>query len=152
MPEIFEPAYHSFLAIFDSTKFKNNLSNELNDAISKRRIARAAKIMAPFVLRRKKDQGKKTNLLVRDDIPPKIQFVEKCMATESQKKLYRVLIFNKKDILFESKKDLDDEKNQSSGLTNVLMRLRKASNHPLLHRRLYTLEILEEMSKQIINV
>ncbi|KAJ3372791.1 ATP-dependent helicase smarcad1 [Kappamyces sp. JEL0680] len=51
MPELFEPARASFEAIFD-LKPSNN---QLEDDVSRRRLDHAGKIMAPFVLRRRKD-------------------------------------------------------------------------------------------------
>lgn len=37
-------------------------------------------------------------------------------------------------------------------LTNVMMQLRKMSNHPLLHRQYYTSEKLTAMSKLMLKV
>lgn len=51
MPELFLPARESFTAIFDINK-----NSRLEDEVSKRRLAHAATIMTPFVLRRKKDE------------------------------------------------------------------------------------------------
>lgn len=35
-------------------------------------------------------------------------------------------------------------------LQNIMMQLRKAANHPLLHRTIYTTEMLQQMSKNIM--
>ncbi|KAI8903276.1 SNF2 family N-terminal domain-containing protein [Gorgonomyces haynaldii] len=92
-------------------------------------IDRAKRVMQPFVLRRRKDQ-------VLNDLPQKIQKIEYCLMTKRQQELYH-------QILVESKSKRDDT-------SNIMMKLRKASNHPLLHRQLYTDEQLETMSRLIL--
>ena len=55
----------------------------LSDPYSTERTERAKKMMSPFILRRRKDQ-------VLNDIPTKIQVVERCQMLELQKNLYHV--------------------------------------------------------------
>jgi hypothetical protein len=49
---------------------------------------------------------------------------------------------------FSSFAELGEDGNKQ--LQNIMMQLRKAANHPLLHRTLYTTETLQQMSKAIM--
>lgn len=80
-PQLFEQAQESFEAIFD--KNGNAAKDGLENDVARRRIDHAAKIMTPFVLRRRKDE-------VRKDIPPKTRVVEYCQFTKVQKQIYHV--------------------------------------------------------------
>ena len=57
--------------------------------LSRHRIERAQKMMAPFILRRKKDQ-------VLKDLPEKFSHIEYCTATPSQKQLYQSIVSESK--------------------------------------------------------
>jgi hypothetical protein len=51
-------------------------------------------------------------------------------------------------VSFSSFAELGEDGNKQ--LQNIMMQLRKAANHPLLHRTLYTTETLQQMSKAIM--
>ncbi|CAM9010417.1 unnamed protein product [Wickerhamomyces anomalus] len=90
------------------------------------------KMMAPFILRRRKDQ-------VLQHLPPKVNEIETCELFETQSVVYKREI--QRGI------ELKEKKNKTA---NVLMGLRKAAIHPLLFRYVYTDDILKKMSKEIM--
>lgn len=121
-------------------------------------------MMTPFVLRRKKAQ-------VLKDLPKKFERVELCEMTPLQREVHseamqrskRALADNAEDVIESLALPDDDEAlkmgrtgsktgnktNENSG-SNVLMDLRKASNHPMLFRRLYTDKLLRTMAKECL--
>ncbi|KAJ3169478.1 hypothetical protein HDU88_000668 [Geranomyces variabilis] len=134
--------------------------------LSKQRIERAKKIMAPFVLRRKKAQ-------VLTDLPAKTQEVVLCTATDRQRELYEGIIAESRQTMLdaaaasatasttvsETAKPRKGKRKPAAapppqtgvkGLSNVLMQLRKAADHPLLFRRHYKDDKLWLMSQQIM--
>jgi SNF2 family DNA or RNA helicase len=145
-PELFAPAESSFAAIFDKT---NTAQEGLEGDVAKRRIERATKILTPFVLRRKKDE-------VRKEIPTKTRVIEYCEATTDQRKLYQSIMRDSRKAYLESEaviqKSKQKKKESNSGLTNILMQLRKAANHQLLIRRLYTEDKLPLIAKDLKKV
>ncbi|KAI7946072.1 hypothetical protein MJO29_012460 [Puccinia striiformis f. sp. tritici] len=138
------------------------------------RITRAKKMMSPFVLRRKK-------IMVLQDLPKKIEKVIYCDLEPNQSDAYNQLIKKSKKYLLESsdtidqdeedeeeeqenfknngllggksKKNVVDKKKKkiANSTTNVLMELRKLSNHPLLFRRLYDQPLLSKIAKSCLN-
>ncbi|XP_051540079.1 SWI/SNF-related matrix-associated actin-dependent regulator of chromatin subfamily A containing DEAD/H box 1b isoform X1 [Myxocyprinus asiaticus] len=108
-------------------------SSEEQSSFERDRIAHAKLIMKPFILRRVKSE-------VLKQLPAKEEQIEFCAMSERQQKLYSAL-FNK------LKRSNNGEKRE---LTNVMMQLRKMSNHPLLHRQYYTAEKLKAMSKLML--
>ncbi|GME77867.1 unnamed protein product [[Candida] boidinii] len=110
-------------------------------------------MMAPFVLRRKKDQ-------VMKHLPAKHNSIKYCELTEIQKELYTEQIKNAKlarDERERRKLMSQDEikllpKSEITGLstTNLLMALRKSSLHPLLFRKRFTDDKLKIMAKKIM--
>ncbi|PLW28073.1 hypothetical protein PCASD_22615, partial [Puccinia coronata f. sp. avenae] len=122
--------------------------------LAQTRITRAKKMMSPFVLRRKKAQ-------VLKELPKKIEKVIYCELEASQSEAYNQLVkkskkyflnsaeneedddfeeeemegFKKNGLLAGSKATPADKKAIANSTTNVLMELRKVSNHPLLFRR-----------------
>uniref|UniRef100_A0A8C1E686 DNA helicase n=1 Tax=Cyprinus carpio carpio TaxID=630221 RepID=A0A8C1E686_CYPCA len=104
-------------------------SSEEQSSFERDRITHAKLIMRPFILRRVKSE-------VLKQLPAKEEQVEFCAMSEKQQELYSAL-FHK---LKRSKREL----------TNVMMQLRKMSNHPLLHRQYYTTEKLNAMSKLML--
>lgn len=120
-------------------------------------------MMTPFVLRRKKAQ-------VLKDLPKKIERIEWCDMTLLQREVHNEAMMRSKKALMDANVDLDamngvDDnedapvkkktgakstlKTGDSG-SNVLMDLRKASNHPMLFRRLYPDKVLRLMAKDCL--
>ncbi|ORX46914.1 hypothetical protein BCR36DRAFT_296435 [Piromyces finnis] len=113
--------------------------------LSTERVNKAKQIMDPFVLRRKKNE-------VLKELPKKIEKVVYCESTDYQKKLYQQALetsrSNFKNINNDPKEGHNGEVKQ---INNVLMELRKISDHPLLVRSLYTDNMLKPMSRDITN-
>lgn len=113
--------------------------SERNPLLSEQRITKAKTMMAPFVLRRKKEQ-------VLQNLPRKNHMVEYCDLTDKQQIIYnQELEASKKAI----KEKLSGEKNVKN-VGNILMRLRKASLHHLLFRKIYNDSTISAMSKEIM--
>ncbi|XP_016338994.1 SWI/SNF-related matrix-associated actin-dependent regulator of chromatin subfamily A containing DEAD/H box 1b isoform X1 [Sinocyclocheilus anshuiensis] len=108
-------------------------SSEEQSSFERDRITHAKLIMKPFILRRVKSE-------VLKQLPAKEEQVEFCAMSEKQQELYSAL-FHK------LKRSSNGEKRE---LTNVMMQLRKMSNHPLLHRQYYTTEKLKAMSRLML--
>ena len=106
------------------------------------------------------------------DLPKKFERIEWCEMTPLQREVHSEAMTRSKKALMaaedaaEKLASVDDEEpttkkssrtssktgnkiNETSG-SNVLMDLRKASNHPMLFRRLYTDDLLREMSKECL--
>ncbi|XP_063902192.1 LOW QUALITY PROTEIN: SWI/SNF-related matrix-associated actin-dependent regulator of chromatin subfamily A containing DEAD/H box 1-like, partial [Zophobas morio] len=89
-------------------------------------VQRARTIMRPFVLRRRKED-------VLNDLPEKTETVILCDMSASQEQLYYSLIeYARRD--------------ERGNVNNILMQLRKAANHPLLHRHNYSSDKLRHMA------
>ena len=110
--------------------------------------------MKPFILRRVKDQ-------VLKQLPKKTIILKKCPMTPSHRKMYDRLIssyqaeIKKDDSIIETCDDYDEaeedmKKVKAKAGACMLMNLRKAANHPLLVRLLYTTPKLLDMSKMIL--
>lgn len=137
--------------------------------LAQTRITRAKKMMSPFVLRRKKTQ-------VLKELPKKIEKVIYCELEPSQSEAYNQLIKKSKKYLLNSSANEDDEdfeedetegfkknglltggkaspakKAIANSTTNVLMELRKVSNHPLLFRRQYDEKMLRKIAKSCLD-
>ena len=122
-------------------------------------------MMTPFVLRRKKAQ-------VLKDLPKKFEKIEWCEMTPLQREVHSEAMTRSKKALMETAdKDIgdldeDDEpivkkpsartgsktgnKSNANSGSNVLMDLRKASNHPMLFRRLYDNKLLRVLAKECL--
>ena len=123
-------------------------------------------MMTPFVLRRKKAQ-------VLKDLPKKFEKIEWCEMTPLQREVHSEAMTRSKKALMETaEKDIgdldeDDEpvivkkptartgsktgnKSNANSGSNVLMDLRKASNHPMLFRRLYDNKMLKVLAKECL--
>jgi SWI/SNF-related matrix-associated actin-dependent regulator 1 of chromatin subfamily A len=110
--------------------------------LSTSRVSKARRIMDPFVLRRKKDE-------VLKELPNKYEKVIYCEATDYQRKLYKQTLEISRSNF---NNNTDDSVNaETKQINNVLMELRKISDHPLLIRNLYTDEKLKPMSRDITN-
>jgi SWI/SNF-related matrix-associated actin-dependent regulator 1 of chromatin subfamily A len=147
-PKLFEPAQASFASIFDKT---NTAQEGLEGDVAKKRIERAAKILTPFVLRRRKDE-------VRKDIPTKTRLIEYCEPTVEQVELYHSIMKASKKAYLESEteflksKQKKKKEQSSTGLSNILMQLRKVANHQLLVRRLYSDDMLPLVARDLKRV
>lgn len=113
-------------------KYENNV-----DTFYAEKIDQARGIMDPFILRRlKKD--------VLKDLPDKIDNIIVCKMTPRQEEEYNKCLDSYK------KKRIENGNNK--GLLMVLMEFRKAANHPLLRRCLYTDDKIKEMAHIIMRV
>ncbi|KAI8637818.1 SNF2 family N-terminal domain-containing protein [Parasitella parasitica] len=163
MPETFanhEEDIRSIFKIRKSYKSQGQDKNKIGAAddtsiqvLAKERINRAKKMMTPFVLRRKKEN-------VLKDLPKKEQVIERCDMTEGQAKIYtRIIEQTKKKYEASLVKKDDSEKKvaekktdmaaQFEDMSNVVIHLRKAADHPLLFRNLYTDDLLRRMAKEL---
>jgi SWI/SNF-related matrix-associated actin-dependent regulator 1 of chromatin subfamily A len=141
MPDFFSNDMQVLSKLF---AVKRTASGEGN-ILCQERIYRAKEMMKPFVLRRRKDD-------VLKELPKKLFSIERCEPTETQKALYqKVLADSKKDFIEAiSPKKKKGDAAPMKRISNVMMRLRKAANHPLLMRQLYSDTILKKLSKQIM--
>uniref|UniRef100_A0A8C1QC18 DNA helicase n=1 Tax=Cyprinus carpio TaxID=7962 RepID=A0A8C1QC18_CYPCA len=128
MPNMFSSSTSQISKMFSMVEPTHEQSSFERD-----RITHAKLIMRPFILRRVKSE-------VLKQLPAKEEQVEFCAMSEKQQELYSAL-FHK------LKRSSNGEKRE---LTNVMMQLRKMSNHPLLHRQYYTTEKLNAMSKLML--
>lgn len=133
MPELFEEHQHQLQYIF-----KNKAKTYDDDhaaLLSARRIEKARSMMTPFVLRRKKHQ-------VLKSMPPKVCRVERCKLRPKQRKIYVDYLEQQKAVFAAraaGKRTTDN--------ANVMMKLRQAAIHPLLHRRIYDDKQIEKLAK-----
>ena len=141
MPDIFNPAYETFVSIFDL----KNSNNRLEDEVSKRRVERAGKIMNPFVLRRRKED-------VLNDIPPKSRKIVYCSMSKAQKSVYQEILLDSKKKYIETVGESNPKTKKTkkilqknNTISNVMMELRKAADHQLLIRKIYADEKLPSL-------
>ena len=82
-------------------------------------------------------------------LPKKVESVEQCSMVPYQQELYDDLKEK-----FQKNMSLDEELRDKSipNGAGMLMQLRKAANHPLLHRKHYDSDKLRKMSKLMIRV
>jgi SNF2 family DNA or RNA helicase len=137
-PQLFASFSRDMKSIFaDSVE----TSTQLEHGVSKMRIESAAKILAPFVLRRKKDE-------VRKDIPLKTVKIKYCQPSAEQKELIHELMMSSKKFVADSV-EVRGKKVFTTQLNNVLMQLRKVANHELLIRRIYSDEVIPKVAKAL---
>ncbi|KAI7905409.1 SNF2 family N-terminal domain-containing protein [Cokeromyces recurvatus] len=153
MPETFANYEDEVRALFkirsattSSEQVTNGKANETSvQVLSRARILRAKKMMMPFVLRRKKED-------VLHDLPKKFQRIEHCDMTQSQTEIYSDIIMNSKKKYNEEEekgKEKSAMRDQFESMTNIIIHLRKAADHPLLFRKIYTDDLLRQMAKEI---
>ena len=128
MPDVFKEHRESLSAIFNH-RAKTSESDH-SALLSAQRIARARSMMAPFILRRKKDQ-------VLQNLPKKTSRVEYCELTPTQKAIYQEQL-DKAARIIALRQRAKETKEFVKESSNILSDLRKACLHPLLFRRLYT--------------
>lgn len=131
MPDMFIGKTEQLKRMFTMISRTNN--DEKRSRYEQDRIAHAKQIMRPFVLRRLKSE-------VLSQLPKKLEATEYCVMTPNQHELYDRLI---KSFTTQLSDDEDDNVNRSA----MLMQLRKAANHPLLHRSHYTDTKIKEMAE-----
>ena len=133
LPGVFEQRKDDLQHIFSN---KAKTSDESHSTLlSAQRIERAKSMLRPFVLRRKKGQV--------IDLPAKHSHVEYCDLSESQKAIYD----HEQDQVRQLLEDRRAGKRTGNKTANILMTLRQAAIHPLLHRRHYTDDTLRRISK-----
>lgn len=158
LPGLFEANREELLEVF---KFKAKTTSsdtregspdpERSLLLSEQRIIKAKTMMAPFVLRRRKEQ-------VLQHLPPKSHEVAKCAMTEDQAKLYKEELSHNRGSIREAADNAVHEQIQGGrkarqagqALDNVLMQLRKAALHPLLFRRHYNDDLVKQMASEIM--
>lgn len=139
LPEYFIAAEEALSAIF---KVKPGAGTS---QLSQQRVIRAKRMMRPFVLRRRKDK-------VLLGLTKKTERIEYCDLTEAQQELYQDALQRTKSALVEADAPVKGTKKGPSArdTSNVLMDLRKAANHPLLFRRLYTDKRIAALAKDYV--
>jgi SWI/SNF-related matrix-associated actin-dependent regulator of chromatin subfamily A containing DEAD/H box 1 len=137
LPDVFAKNSEALQSIF---KLKPTSSAGASAALlSQQRITRAKTMMTPFVLRRRK-------IHVLKDLPKKFHRVEYCEMKPEQREIYTEIVQKQQEqIAARAAGELPGRETN-----NVLMQLRKAANHPLLFRRLYTDDKIKVMSKKIM--
>jgi SWI/SNF-related matrix-associated actin-dependent regulator 1 of chromatin subfamily A len=153
MPSTFADNQEAVRSVFKIRNAVTSSSDNKNEAsvqvLSKARIERAKKMMTPFLLRRKKED-------VLKDLPQKIQVIERCEMTKSQAEVYSDIITNTKKSYEKSLLEPDQPQQPKSAMTeqfesmtNIVIHLRKAADHPLLFRKIYNNDLLKKMTKDI---
>ncbi|CCH58262.1 hypothetical protein TBLA_0A04680 [Henningerozyma blattae CBS 6284] len=150
MPSIFESKKESLASVFKQRARTSDNNKDYNPLLAEEAITRAKTMMRPFILRRRKDQ-------VLKHLPKKHKKIEFCDMTDLQKDIYHKQISSviehkrmiKEDLLPENKKER--AKILASGSNNLIMSLRKASNHPLLFRHIYDDKKITKMSDAILD-
>jgi SWI/SNF-related matrix-associated actin-dependent regulator of chromatin subfamily A containing DEAD/H box 1 len=134
MPDIFRDVDEHLSYIF---KHRAKTTDKEHTALlSAKRIDRAKKMMAPFILRRKKEQ-------VLKSMPKKTSRIVYCDMTLHQKEVYDDYTSIHEEAL----------QNRAAGIVteqrNHLMNRRKAAIHPLLFRYIYLDPSIEKIHKKI---
>lgn len=133
LPSIFVSKKEDLKYVFTQKATTKDSSKDFNPLLSEKAISKAKKMMAPFILRRRKDQ-------VLQHLPPKHRKIEYCELYGEQRDVYAR----------EVEKGIKARESKTTKITNVLMYLRKAAIHPLLFRYHYDDTKLREMSKEIM--
>jgi len=135
MPDLFSECQEDLLYIF---KHKAKASDEDHAALlSKQRISRARSMMAPFVLRRRKEQ-------VLRDLPTKHTRIEYCDMTPVQKEIYNEYATEHQMLLAQRAAG-----EKTDVINNHLMLRRQAAIHPLLFRRHFDDATVEKMASRV---
>ncbi|GME78530.1 unnamed protein product [Ambrosiozyma monospora] len=166
MPDLFKEKRDDFEVIFNqktttrgSTRDKDEEPKDENDdqekrinpLLSEQAIKKARTMMAPFVLRRRKDD-------VLKNLPPKHIHIVKCKMQPIQRKVYKRQFqeakFVKQEIEKYAQMSAEElKKHKKKDLpksNNLLMKVRKAAIHPLLFRTFYDNDKLRTMTRQIM--
>lgn len=151
LPNLFVEKREDLQGLFNKKASVDATSDDYNPLMSQQAINKAKTMMTPFVLRRKKAQ-------VLKYLPGKSHEVVKCPLTPVQREIYDSFIRQGKEARAERErrkkltgKEADAARSSpTASSSNVMMSLRKASMHPLLFRRQYKDEMLEEMATKIM--
>ena len=138
MPILFREKREELASIFAHNVKAMDENHEA--LLSAQRIGRARSMLTPFILRRKKAQ-------VLKDLPTKHRRVEWCDLTVEQAEIYNFWRDKALDIRDRREKG---ELLKDGDSAQVLMKLRQASIHPLLFRRLYTDDMLPKIANQCL--
>jgi SWI/SNF-related matrix-associated actin-dependent regulator 1 of chromatin subfamily A len=143
LPMVFHGNLEKLNAIFKIKAFSGE-SKEVA-LLSQQRIDRAKQMMTPFVLRRYKNQ-------VLDDMPAKHYRTDTIELDPLQREIYDDLVAATRKAIeakaVEEGKDLTEL--ISTKNDNILMQLRKVSNHPMLFRKRYDDGALDKLAKALL--
>ncbi|KRY59094.1 SWI/SNF-related matrix-associated actin-dependent regulator of chromatin subfamily A containing DEAD/H box 1 [Trichinella britovi] len=108
------------------------------------RIEQAKRIVSPFTLRRLKSD-------VLHQLPEKHEKLQFCELTNLQREIYSEIVAECTEILKSRQENCSDAPSSSSSgrLTSMVMKLRKAANHPLLLRWHYKEKKLNKIAKVV---
>jgi SWI/SNF-related matrix-associated actin-dependent regulator 1 of chromatin subfamily A len=160
MPTIFDGEDPDLEIIFKQRPKESVLEGATEKLLSSQRVGRAREMMAPFILRRKKEQvmgnnmPKKTCRVVYCDMPPRQKEVyDYCVQLhlESLKKRGQKLAKKARKRAEKTAKKAVEKNAEEDADTpmNHLMNTRKAAIHPLLMRFIYGNHDINKMQKLI---
>ncbi|KAF1811362.1 hypothetical protein P152DRAFT_399572 [Eremomyces bilateralis CBS 781.70] len=135
MPEVFSRHKDALDSIF-KYKAKTN-DTDHKGLLSTQRIIRARSMMAPFILRRKKQQ-------VLKDMPKKTGRVVYCDLSDRQRVIYDEILEKERQAI------LARQRGEKADNIALMSELRKASIHPLLFRRIYDDRTIHRMSRDAV--
>ncbi|XP_075241493.1 uncharacterized protein LOC142336493 isoform X2 [Convolutriloba macropyga] len=139
MPNLFSQYTEAFKTHFQAYANRNSSGDEDTSEFETAVIDQAKMIMKPFMLRRlKKD--------VIKQLPPKKELIVKCFMNEAQRDCYNDIKLNLARS-FKDKEEGKEDKRDNRSLSNAMMQLRKATNHKLLHRRIFTVPMMNKLAK-----
>ncbi|CCG81019.1 Helicase SWR1 [Taphrina deformans PYCC 5710] len=142
LPKVFAGNMERLDSIFKIKAFGDSETLE-SALLSQQRIKRAKTMMTPFILRRyKKD--------VLSDLPKKNYRIDYVELNEAQKALYNEHLGTSRKALEAKANGEELAAKDVKSAVNVMMQLRKCSNHPMLFRRQYNDRVLKKMAKAIL--
>ncbi|KAL0222241.1 hypothetical protein RCL1_002095 [Eukaryota sp. TZLM3-RCL] len=126
----------------EGEKVEEKEESEVEDSAiiqkKERRRAQLRRILAPFILRRLKKS-------VLPFLPEKTEELIYCQRTEVQDKVYTMIVNRTRTEL------MNNVTNQKT-MSNIVMQLRKASNHPHFFNVFYNQNLLSKISKILDNL
>lgn len=115
----------NLLAFVDAAKFGDAKALEKFGVVDKNNIGELHALLQPYILRRlKKD-------VLKGLIPEKVEVLVAAEMSAMQKELYR-LILSRNSGLLRMNKNAREKYARRTGLSNIMMELRKLVNHPYL--------------------
>ncbi|KAI1321056.1 hypothetical protein EDD11_008637 [Mortierella claussenii] len=168
MPDLFAEHEEVLRTMF---KVKVDANSEKSTLLSQERIVRARHMLAPFVLRRKKvhviSMPRKVQKVIFCDLHPDQRVLyDRIMASSALREALGEDLDDPLDLIelegldpkaktkalkkaANAKKAAASSKKAKDQVANVLMQMRKAADHPMLFRELYTGDILKKIAKAI---